>query len=368
MNIKYILFFVSLIALFSSCSKDTDPALPTYPETVLTHPENGTFYELKESLASNEVFSLSFTAELQDQLAVGPVRYILQVDSVGRNFANAQVVTSISADMEAVGKKEYTIPVTYAQLNNILVNNLMLQALESASVEFRIVTNIGESNTLAIPSSASNIFQADVMPYPLSRESLFMVGNMFGSPEWDINSYRFVMFRATPGAAEDTYTARFNAGSEFKLVPQASLGNWDGAYGSGGIGVLSLNVGNIGGFDTDTYYTVTVNLSQSSYSIEPYDASTATEYTTIGLIGGFNDWSADLALTQFENNPHIWYIDNCDLGEGDVKFRANADWAVSWGGSTFPYGGGTGDNIPVKSGRYYIVFNDLTGQYVFYKK
>ena len=370
MKIKYLLFLVSLVTLFASCSKDTDPALPSYPASVLTeYPDNGTLFELKEAEADQELLTVTFKGGLQDQLKVGDAAsFVLQVDSVGRNFAGAVAVARVAAKAETTEMSEYSISVSVSELNAILIGNLLLAPDSLAEVEFRIITNIGQAASLVVPGTASNTFQAEVVPYPLSRESLFMVGNMFGDPEWNIDSYRFIMFRSSPGSSTDTYIANFKAGSEFKLVPQAGLGKWVDAYGSNSAGSLSIGGGNIGGFETEGYYTVTVKISDLSYEIKPYDASAAATYKSIGLIGAFNNWADDVALTQTPKNPHIWYVDNCELSEGEVKFRADADWATSWGGNTFPYGGGTGDNIQVKSAKYYIIFNDLTGQYVFYAK
>lgn len=363
MNIKYILFFVSLITLFSSCSKDSDPVLPNYSASVLTHPENGTLYELKQEDAAETVFSLSWTASTQNELAIGPTDYYLQVDLGNRNFDSPFTLRQIDALEDATGATQYTVDITVKELNAALTDNLGQSIDSIVDVEFRIITHIG--NTL-LPSTASNVFTARVIPYELSRESLFMVGNMFGVNEWNNSSSQFIMFRSAPDAL-DTYTGKFKAGSEFKLITAANLGTWN-AFGAESNGVLSTQGGNITGIDTEGYYTLTVDLAGLSYKIESYDASKAATYNTIGLIGDFNGWSADLVLSQASYDPHIWSVDNVTLSGGGIKFRADADWAVSWGGATFPYGGGSGENIPVTDGTYYIMFNDLTGEYVFYNK
>lgn len=56
------------------------------------------------------------------------------------------------------------------------------------------------------------------------------------------------------------------------------------------------------------------------------------------------------------------------LTTGSIKFRANNDWAINFGGTEFP--GGTGvsnsnDNIPSIAGTYGVTFNRLTGVYNF---
>jgi hypothetical protein len=55
------------------------------------------------------------------------------------------------------------------------------------------------------------------------------------------------------------------------------------------------------------------------------------------------------------------------LTDGELKFRANHDWAVNWGGPDFPNGIAErdGPNIPVTAAEYNIYFNTFTGEYHF---
>ena len=65
---------------------------------------------------------------------------------------------------------------------------------------------------------------------------------------------------------------------------------------------------------------------------------------------------------------HDWYFDlDATSGSTEAKFLADPDWTNNWGGNGFPYGYATngGDNIPVKPGKYRVLFNDITGQYHF---
>lgn len=121
--------------------------------------------------------------------------------------------------------------------------------------------------------------------------------------------------------------------------------------------------------DTDGYYSLTVNIDELTYSFEPYDATGAATYATIGLIGDSTPegWDADQDMTQSEFDPHLWYIKGIELTDGEAKFRADNDWVIDWGGNT-PLSGVApekGPNIPVTAGIYDVWFNDLTGHYVF---
>ncbi len=67
---------------------------------------------------------------------------------------------------------------------------------------------------------------------------------------------------------------------------------------------------------------------------------------TWGVIGGFNNWGGDLAMT--EKEAGVWTVTMDEL-EGEFKFRFNGDWATNYGAS------GNGDITA--SGDYGIVAN-----------
>ncbi|MBW6460693.1 MAG: T9SS type A sorting domain-containing protein [Bacteroidales bacterium] len=104
--------------------------------------------------------------------------------------------------------------------------------------------------------------------------------------------------------------------------------------------------------------------------------TTAQTCGRISLIGEFNGWSADHFMTRNPESPAefstiLILTDNDDVdtsGFVEVKFRENADWAVNWGGTTFPAGTGVpgGDNILLPVGSSYLVsFNCVTLAYEF---
>lgn len=92
------------------------------------------------------------------------------------------------------------------------------------------------------------------------------------------------------------------------------------------------------------------------------------QINTVGLIGSAtpDGWSSDINMVQDANNPNLWTLETT-LTAGEVKFRANDDWAINWGASAFPTGIGVqnGPNIPVFAGDYQITFNSETGEYNF---
>lgn len=92
------------------------------------------------------------------------------------------------------------------------------------------------------------------------------------------------------------------------------------------------------------------------------------QFETVGIIGDAtpNGWDASTPMVQDPVDTNIWTLE-VELFEGEAKFRADDDWAVNWGSTSFPIGVGENDgpNIPIEPGFYEITFNSETGEYFF---
>lgn len=113
------------------------------------------------------------------------------------------------------------------------------------------------------------------------------------------------------------------------------------------------------------YYTVRFNDETFDYELI-HNGPTANQgpaFTSVGMIGfaltgDDTGWEMDAVMTSGDltNFRRAIY-----LHEGDIKFRADADWGINWGGTGFPAGTlvGGGDNIPVSpANTYYVTFED----------
>lgn len=90
---------------------------------------------------------------------------------------------------------------------------------------------------------------------------------------------------------------------------------------------------------------------------------------SLGLIGDAlpDAWNSDTNFVQDTANPDLYHL-AIDLADGNVKIRANDDWAVNWGNDAFPRGFGirsSQPNIPVFGGRYDITFDLKYAEYDF---
>jgi hypothetical protein len=141
---------------------------------------------------------------------------------------------------------------------------------------------------------------------------------------------------------------------------------WDVNWGSS---AFPNGTGTQGGMDipisTSGYYKIIFNDATGEYS---FTALAGTTFTSIGLIGEQSGWGADIGdLTQDANDDHVW-TGTIALTAGELKFRADDDWANNWGATTYPsgYGTGGGPNIAIPTnGTYFVYFNDATGEYLF---
>ena len=130
-------------------------------------------------------------------------------------------------------------------------------------------------------------------------------------------------------------------GSGFQFKFQRVAGSWDNAIGAGSFasfGGAATNEGdNIGVNAGEGVYYMDVNLSEGTI--------TATKVETMGLIGNFNDWGGDAAMT-WNAEEYCFEAKNVGVTADGWKFRVNGGWDINLGGNLNNLTAG-GDNITV---------------------
>lgn len=124
----------------------------------------------------------------------------------------------------------------------------------------------------------------------------------------------------TSPESNDQYSGYFwfEEGTKFKFA----LGSWDTNWGdTGADGTLEPGGDDII-VDETGFYKIDADLDALTYSFVKTDW---------GLIGSAtpNGWDSDLNMT-YDVEENAWIL-TADLTEGEVKFRANDDWAVNYG-------------------------------------
>ncbi|MBO6011990.1 MAG: DUF5115 domain-containing protein [Bacteroidales bacterium] len=205
------------------------------------------------------------------------------------------------------------------------------------------------------------------MPYNADAKYYTVSFNMLDQ-EWEGKSLNFAEYFyeiggesgwSTPHALrspgfDGIYKGYYYLDSEFKFKPNAD--NWDNDLENNGGNTLNESgIGNCPAPEAAGFYEITLDLTTMTYSLTALN---------IGLVGGFNNWGGDgdPALT-YDATSGSFKATAIELPKGDVKFRANADWAINWGGGTVSTDGDVitatgmtqdGGNITLAAGIYDI--------------
>lgn len=130
-----------------------------------------------------------------------------------------------------------------------------------------------------------------------------------------------------------------NWGNQFKF--QRVAGSWDNEINSSTFntfeGAATNENGNIGVNAGEGVYYFDVNLANGTIK--------ATKVETMGIIGGFNNWGGDAAMT-WNAEEYCFEATNVGVTADGWKFRINGGWDINLGGSLNNLTAG-GDNIAV---------------------
>ena len=130
-----------------------------------------------------------------------------------------------------------------------------------------------------------------------------------------------------------------NWGNQFKF--QRVAGSWDNEINAGAFntfdGAATNENGNIGVNAGEGVYYFDVNLANGTIK--------ATKVETMGLIGNFNSWAEDAAMT-WNAEEYCFEATNIGVKADGWKFRVNGGWDINLGGSLNNLTAG-GDNIAV---------------------
>lgn len=199
----------------------------------------------------------------------------------------------------------------------------------------------GELQTPVIPGAGTWIVTLDMnnLTYTVGKPVLYMAGDANG---WATNDY----LAGDDGVHFTGYMYLNQNGFKFCTQPEWKGTNYGANFDT------APDAGNITMTEEAGYYKVDVDLSAKTYTLIPI--------TTIGIIGSAspNGWDSDVDMTYVPYNAETkelgyWEAKDITLASGEIKFRANDDWAINWGGDTNDLTQG-GDNISVEAGTYDI--------------
>ena len=345
---------IAMLAIFAvSCNTDDvedRPVVTAGDAPVLQAPEEGNVYvlnpETMDILAERFVWSAADFGE-----GIIP-QYAVEIDMQGDNFDSPITI----------GLTEGT---TQFAASHAVMNAALLQLeaapFEAGNFEVRVRASVG-SEVLY-----SNVVEMIITPYSTETPLLYLRGNFTDAsgygPNWGDNTTPpFIAAEAFGSTSFEGYIYMNDAAPEFKLIPQ-NVG-FDNDYGdaapTGMSNVLSQDAeqSNIKAPGAG-YYWVKANTDPTimSYSVVMTNWAVTGSATPNGWPdGGVTDYD----LT-YDPATKKWTT-TLQLSAGELKFRANDDWAINYGDAggdgTLDFNDGT--NIQVASAGLYLITLDLS--------
>lgn len=201
----------------------------------------------------------------------------------------------------------------------------------------------GELQTPVIPGAGTWIVTLDMnnLTYTVGKPVLYMAGDANG---WATNDY----LAGEDGVHFTGFMYLNQNGFKFCTQPEWKGTNYGANFDT------APDAANITMTEAAGYYKVDVDLDSKSYVLTPI--------TTIGIIGSAspNGWDSDVDMTYVPYNKDTkevngyWEVKNITLSAGEIKFRANDGWDISWGGELDNLTTKNGGNITVEAGTYDI--------------
>jgi hypothetical protein len=207
MNLSfYVTYFVVFLAVLAGCNKSGtgDSVTPFYSSTTFTAYVNNNAVVLSNLQAASQVpgFVVYWSKGFDDTTSAGSIKYTVQIDKSGNNFAAAAAANAGVA---------YSYAYTAGAVNGITVARGGVPGSPS-NLEARVIgtTTSGKSDT-----SATVTFS--VTPYP---PPMYIVGDFQG---WNIDNPPAMLSDAT-NLSVYHFNTTFNANTEFKIY--TTTGDW----------------------------------------------------------------------------------------------------------------------------------------------
>lgn len=192
----------------------------------------------------------------------------------------------------------------------------------------------GTPQTMVIAGAGTWIVTLDMnnLTYTVGKPVLYMAG--------DANGWNQIDYLSSEDGVHFTGYMYLNQNG-FKFCTQK---DWKGTnYGGAFFGESEDNIMMT---QEAGFYQVDVDLSARTYTLSPFN---------IGIIGNAtpSGWASDTDMT-YNPTERCWEIKGVELSDGEMKFRANDDWTLSWGGELDNLTTKNGGNITVEAGTYDI--------------
>jgi len=335
-------------AVFVSCKKDETRAVVSVGDPA-TLSATSTTLVLDSSAANRNNTVVTFNWTPAEFGYPAGIKYTLQIAKSGTNFANAREFTFDGGLQKAF---------THAELNQ----EVILAGLAPGSngtVEARVRSTVSAK----VDTIYSNKLTLTVKPYLviINYPSLWVPGDYQG---WSPNTAPKISSVFANGQYEGYVNIPAGGTYQFKFTSDPDWNHTNYGYATGATsgndasGTLSTS-GSAGNLYVPVagYFRMKANVPALTWSVTK---------TTWSLIGDFNGWGADVAMT-YNPATQVWTGTINPAAAGGFKFRANNNWPINFGDNgangSLEY---DGSNINITPGAHTITLDlHIPGNYTY---
>lgn len=372
--LKFLFAATAIILLYSSCEKVDD----------LTRYDNGSLPVLSSSVATiapvaSDSDKTIVTFSWSDPKYANPsntFKYILEIDSTGRNFgkeATKVVIGTLSTSMLA------------KELNAILLS-FGFNYNTPYDVDVRLTSSYGNNNE----QLKSNVIKLRVTPYvippkiaPPASGKLFLVGD---ATQGGWNNPVPVPTQEFAKLDSVTYGGVFNLNGAKEYLVLPVNGDWSHKFSVGNKTLPGLNTGGDFGYDLNDnfpgptasgWYIILINFQSGKFTVTPFTGTLPTNLFMVGdaTNGGWNNPVPVPSQQLVRLNSSVWELNVAITGNKEyLLLPVNGSWNNKYAvadktlaglraGGTFGYN--LNDNFPgpVNSGTYKLSVNFVTSKF-----
>ena len=327
---KYFLSMAAALGMIAGCQK-TDMVQIAAPEDVVAPVLEAVEGPIEITPSNMVDGKVAFTWSLADYGVMTQVNYSLEAATAANPDTKVTITSGITANAEALEAGKISTEIAYEALNAILFNDLKLNDGVAEDVLFSIAAKVGEyapvySNSVAVSCKVT----AAEKQYPK-----LTVAGSYAYNSWTPGKGQFVFdFEGT----DAKYSGVIDFGEDVSALQFKFVGSkWGenefsvpaGETQAPEAAELPLVAGggdNIAAYTTHRYYSLTLDKGTPKV-IKNFS------FNSLGVIGDATPtgWDADTDM-EFNAAKQRFYVD-LTLIDGKIKFRADDDWAVNWGGA-----------------------------------
>jgi hypothetical protein len=348
-TLKYTLAFLAVILLFTACDKDDTDFVKYHPDKVVAAKMN----KPAEIVLEDETKGVELPAITWTHANYGfdaAVNYTVELGIKGTNFEPVAVIGSVNGN---------SLVIKGLDLQNAM-DNIGAELGSRQEVEIRVKSKIVDYFDPVV-SDVTSFFVTTYLPAEKEYNKVWIVGDYCG---WNHANSQFLYDIAGNSQYFEGWVM-FNGKAQngFKIT---YTDGWHGNdIGTNDSEVVDNKIkvepgGNIGLFDGLIMYLKLDNRDQTNRTLER-----VRTISRIGIVGSAtpNGWGAPDTEMIFNESTRVFEA-TVTLVDGEIKFRADDDWALSWGlfdasASKNPnqLTPNNGKNIEVSAGTYKITFN-----------